>query len=74
VDKVKCDFIIIVLMDKILSFLKDVRVELSKVAWPTREQLIQYTAVVIGMSLVIAVFLGVWDWIFQWVINKFILK
>ncbi|OGM99958.1 MAG: preprotein translocase subunit SecE [Candidatus Yanofskybacteria bacterium RIFCSPHIGHO2_02_FULL_41_29] len=61
-------------MDKILSFLKDVRVELSKVAWPTREQLIQYTAVVIGMSLVIAVFLGVWDWIFQWVINKFILK
>lgn len=73
-DKVKCDFIIIVLMDKILSFLKDVRVELSKVAWPTREQLIQYTAVVIGMSLVIAVFLGVWDWIFQWVINKFILK
>jgi len=61
-------------MNKILNFLKDVKIELSKVVWPTREQTIQYTLVVLGMSLAIALFLGGLDLVFQWVLNMFILK
>ena len=61
-------------MEKAISFLKDVKVELSKVSWPTREQTIQYTLVVLGLSLFIAIFLGAWDFIFQFGINRFIIK
>jgi len=61
-------------MAKIIEFLKDVKIELSKVSWPTRQQTVQYTLVVLGLSLFIAVFLGAWDWALQWGLNKFILK
>ena len=61
-------------MDKITNFLKDVRIELSKVVWPTKQQTAQYTIVVLGMSLAIAMFLGGLDLLFQWVLNTFILK
>ena len=60
-------------MDRLINFLKDVRVELSKVAWPTRQQTVQYTLVVLAMSLFLAVFLGGIDFIFQLVLNKFVL-
>jgi len=60
-------------VDRLINFLKDVRVELSKVAWPTRQQTVQYTLVVLAMSLFLAVFLGGIDFIFQLVLNKFVL-
>ncbi|MEK7506638.1 MAG: preprotein translocase subunit SecE [Patescibacteria group bacterium] len=61
-------------MDKIINFLRDVRVELSRVNWPTRRQTFQYTAIVIGMSFLVALFLGGWDAVFGFVLNKFLLK
>ena len=61
-------------MNKLVDFLKDVKVELSKVNWPTRNQTVQYTLVVIGLSLALAVFLGGLDFIFQWGLNKFIIS
>lgn len=59
-------------MEKITQFLKEVRHELSKVSWPTHTQIIQYTTVVIAISLAIAVFLGLLDFIFEWILNKII--
>ena len=61
-------------MNRLIDFLKDVKVELSKVNWPTRNQTVQYTLVVVGLSLVLAVFLGGLDFVFQWGLNKFIIK
>lgn len=61
-------------MNKAIDFLKDVRIELSKVNWPTRNQTIQYTLVVVGLSVALAIFLGGLDFIFQWGLNKFIIK
>ena len=61
-------------MQRIINFLKDVRIELAKVSWPTREQTVKYTLVVIGLSVFIALFLGGVDFVFQFVLNKFILK
>ncbi len=57
---------------KTISFLKEVRVEMKKVTWPTREETIKYTLIVIGTSAVVAVFLGGLDFIFTWLLNKFI--
>jgi len=61
-------------MDKIFNFLKDVKLELTKVSWPTREQTVQYTLVVLGLSLFVAIFLGAWDWVLQWGLNTFVIK
>lgn len=61
-------------MNKITQFLKEVRIELSKVTWPSREQTVRYTLTVIGISLFLAVFLGLLDSGFTALINKFVLK
>ena len=61
-------------MNRFVDFLKDVKVELSKVAWPTRDQTIQYTLVVIGLSFFIAIFLGGTDYVLQFILNRFIIK
>ena len=43
------------------EYVKDVRVEMSKVSWPTREELRESTLVVIVMVIVISIFIGVVD-------------
>ncbi len=60
-------------MGGVTNFLKDVKLELSRVNWPTRQQTIRYTGAVIILSLVVAVFLGALDFVFAYVLNKFVL-
>jgi len=45
-------------------FLKDVRVELSKVNWPGREEVIASTIVVIVAVIFFAAFIGILDQVF----------
>ncbi len=59
--------------NKITTFLQEARTELKKVRWPTREQTIQYTLGVIVVSIVVAIFLGTLDYLFQIIINRVIL-
>ncbi|GAI02141.1 unnamed protein product [marine sediment metagenome] len=61
------------LPSKIITFLKEVRLEMKKVNWPTRKETIKYTLIVIGVSFGVAVFLGGLDFIFTTILNKFIL-
>jgi preprotein translocase subunit SecE len=49
------------MFDKIKNFLKEVRLELTKVTWTTREELIYSTIVVIVVSIILSVFVGVID-------------
>ena len=44
-----------------VQFLRECKVELKKVKWPTRKELLASTAVVIVLVLVIALFLGLID-------------
>ena len=44
-------------------FLKEVRDELKKVVWPTRDEVIRLTGVVILVSLFVGIFLGGADFI-----------
>lgn len=39
--------------------------ELRKVAWPTRNQAISSTLIVLGISLVLMVFISILDFLFQ---------
>jgi preprotein translocase subunit SecE len=43
------------------QFLREARMELTKVKWPTRKELFASTAVVIVLTLVVAFFLGLID-------------
>jgi len=61
-------------INKSIAFLKDVKTELAKVSWPTSKQTVQYTAIVIGMSLAVALFLSAWDGLFSFILNKVLLK
>lgn len=58
--------------NKIVSFLKEVRLEMKKVNWPTREETIKYTLIVIGVSVATAIFLGGLDFVFTTLLNKFV--
>jgi len=46
---------------KSAQFLREVKVELKKVTWPSRKQTIGSTAVVIALVMIISLFLGVVD-------------
>lgn len=59
--------------NKIITFLSEVRAELKKVTWPSRQDTLRYTLMVIGISLAVALFLGAMDFLFGWVINTFII-
>ena len=47
-----------------ITFFGEVRDELKKVVWPTRQEVIRLTMVVIVVSLAVGVFLGGLDFIF----------
>lgn len=49
--------------EKILNFFTDVRKEMEKVTWPTREELMESTKIVIIVSLIISVFTYVVDFV-----------
>lgn len=61
-------------MEKIIQFLKDAKSELWKVNWPTKEQTVNYTLLVIGISVAVAIFLGGLDWFFEYLLKNFVLK
>ncbi|HAL55674.1 MAG TPA: preprotein translocase subunit SecE [Bacteroidetes bacterium] len=42
--------------EKLLNFINDVVKEMGKVTWPTRDELVESTKIVIIVTLIIAVF------------------
>ncbi len=51
-------------IDKLATYLKGANEELRKVVWPTKDETIQATIVVIAMSIGLAAFFWVLDLIF----------
>jgi len=61
------------MLTKLINYLREVKIELKKVNWPTKGETLRYTLIVIGVSLVTALFLGALDFIFFKILNKYIL-
>jgi len=57
---------------KIVTFLKEVRVEMKKVNWPTREETIKFTLIVVFASAAVALFLGALDYVFRFLLDTFV--
>lgn len=60
-------------MPNIVNFFKEVKEELIKVAWPSREQTIRYTVLVIIVAAAVGLFLGGLDYILT-IATAFILE
>ncbi len=55
---------------RIRTFLREVRVEMSKVTWPARKELLTATAVVIIAVVIAGVYIGVFDFIWSVIIRS----
>ena len=49
------------MLQKTREFFQEVSVELKKVSWPTRQQTVNATVVVITVAFIVAFFLGIVD-------------
>ena len=61
-------------MNKITQFLREAYSEMKKVSWPSRELTIQYTTLVIVISISVAFFLGALDYVFGEFIKNVIFR
>ena len=62
------------IIKKIIRFLSDVKMELGKVTWPSRQQTIRDSIIVIAISLATAAFLGGVDYLFSLLVKEFVNK
>jgi preprotein translocase subunit SecE len=51
------------MFNKIRNFLNEIKLELKKVSWSTREELISSTVVVLASVFFMAIFIGLCDFI-----------
>lgn len=56
------------------NFLRETRDELKKVVWPTRQEVIRLTGVVIIVSVFVGIFLGGTDFILTKLIELIVVK
>lgn len=59
-------------MSKITEYLNDTKTELKHVIWPSKNQTLYYTLIIIILSVVISYYLGIWDFIFSQGLQKII--
>lgn len=52
-------------MGKLGKYIKESIIELKKVTWPGKKETYRYTLLVMGISLLVAAFLGTLDFIFN---------
>lgn len=62
------------LASSFIDYIKESQKELKKVNWPSRQQTVKYSVIVIVMSLGLAAFLGGVDFVFNYILNNFIIK
>ncbi len=59
-------------MSKITEYLNDTKTELKHVIWPSKNQTMYYTLIIIILSVLISYYLGIWDFIFSQGLQKII--
>jgi len=60
-------------MNALITYLKHVREEFTHIVWPTRRTAISHTFVVIFIAAVIALLVGLLDYVFGLGVNRIIL-
>lgn len=58
-----------VMANKIAGFFKDIRLEMAKVAWPSKDELAGSTVIVLVSLTLLSVFVGICDVILSKIVN-----
>jgi preprotein translocase subunit SecE len=56
----------------IVRYFKETRAELRKVTWPTRQEVLSLTLIVVTFTIFMAALLGIIDYIFAWIFGLII--
>ncbi len=57
---------------KLVEYIKETKGEMKHVTWPTKKQAVNYTFLVIGVSVVVALLLAFFDKVFALGLEKII--
>jgi preprotein translocase subunit SecE len=55
---------------RIVRYFKETRAEIGRVTWPTREQGIRLTLIVLAVTTALAAVLALVDYLFAWVMSR----
>lgn len=58
----------------IITFVGETRQELKKVQWPTRQETVRSTIVILAVSVAVAIVTGAADYALTWVVENVLLK
>jgi preprotein translocase SecE subunit len=59
-------------MNNFINYLKDTVTELGHVSWPTQRQALVYTVLVVALSIAVALYVGLFDFLFSKGLDWFI--
>ncbi len=59
-------------MRSVLNYLNEVKVELSKVTWPKKQEVLRLTLVVLIISVVVAGYVSGLDYVFTKILEKIV--
>jgi len=59
-------------INKFIVYIKEAKIELKKDIWPSKDEVTKHTLIVIGVSLGVALFLGIFDYAFFIILEKVI--
>ncbi len=58
---------------QIIDYIKESKAEFAHISWPTRHQALGFTMLVVALSIITAVYLGLFDTLLSTLIKKFII-
>ncbi|MCR4433913.1 MAG: preprotein translocase subunit SecE [Coprothermobacterota bacterium] len=61
-------------IERIKEYFRNVVAELKRVSWPTRKAIVNSTVTVLIFVLFWAVFIGLWDYLFAFLMNTFLTR
>ena len=56
-------------MNKLTNYFREALYELRKVTWPTKKQTVNYSIVVIAITIGMAIFFALLDYFFTWLLS-----
>ena len=56
----------------ITEYIQDIRAELRHVKWPTRRTTFMFTLIVVALSIITAIYLGAFDFLFSEAVGSLI--
>jgi preprotein translocase subunit SecE len=56
----------------VVNYFKEVRIELKKVIWPTRENVVRMTIIVFAISAIVAIYVGGLDVVFTKMLERLV--